>query len=1145
MIRLKTLDLIRWGRIEGEALNFEPPEALHVVYGDNEAGKSTTRRAIAALLFGVPARTQDAHRFEYNELRIGSSISTSNGDLDVIRRKANIKTLLDGDGNDLDEAVIERELHGLTDEVYAGLFELTHERLLQGGKDLLDGNGEIGEALFSASSGTEGLRTILESLDIEASEIFKPTGRKTPLNVAIREIGETAKEVKDATTRPNQAKELIRDRTKRAERLGEIDTQLQDIDKRIAGANRLQSSLPILRALEAEQEELAGLAGTPTLPENFVERRVRAEADLDSSTAQINTLTASIATMREQMGDKELAEKFLGAGPQISELPEALSNNKKAALDRKNREGEHKALSGEIRERVRRIGFGLTEEALAQIDTENDSWRRMKDQLSSFGEVSERLRAAASAVETARTSRDRSARSVDELEEPPALDDIEVAIKAAIRDTHLPGEIEALSLELRKLRNSSKDLFAELGFDVSGDVNLVARAVLPDASVVEKFKEQLSELLTAKSTLESEIERLEKESHDLTSQRREIRQGGNELSISELEGSRARRDKSWAALLEAQEEGKGFTSIAADYVSIQGDTDRIADDLLAHSDQVAQLAENDRLQAQVHDELSDSQKAIEATIEAIDRLRSDWESEWTSVSCKHPEIEFADAWSETYGRGREQWAEARVKSDAVDAAHERVLSHVEVLRAGSGVEPSDADVRNFVQVIESREIQLESTRDQRQAVKEAKDAAKRDADRFEDAELELRQAQAGMDAWTAAWDIARAQAGLPEAMPPEEALGHTDLIVGAIADLQSLKTLNGRIEGIDRDRREFAENVKKLCKKTRPELASNEDFAAAQALVSELEEIKRLDGKVSEAEQQLSGSEAQRNSAEELLGELLKAAGCESAEELPDIESKAARLRQLSASVNEKEADVIRIANLSLEHLRETVGEKTIADIDADLEAAEREKQDALSERDAAHRELLEATAALEVAQESESASDAAELNQQKIAHATELAERYSAAKLSASILRSTIEKFRAEHQGPLMERANELFPMLTGGEYKGVAVDWAGDEQVIVAIDSHDEKLGVDELSDGTREQLFLALRIAAIERWVDSSTAVPVLFDDVFLESDDARSARIFKVLRELAKKTQVIVFTHHAHLLEIARETLPKSQLTIQRM
>lgn len=81
--------------------------------------------------------------------------------------------------------------------------------------------------------------------------------------------------------------------------------------------------------------------------------------------------------------------------------------------------------------------------------------------------------------------------------------------------------------------------------------------------------------------------------------------------------------------------------------------------------------------------------------------------------------------------------------------------------------------------------------------------------------------------------------------------------------------------------------------------------------------------------------------------------------------------------------------------------------------------------------------------------------------------------------------------------------------------------------------------MSKGTREQLYLALRIAAVERYVATSGPVPVVFDDVFIESDSPRSERIFEASANL---TQVIVLTHHEHLIDVGHRAL-KDRLVVQ--
>ncbi len=76
---------------------------------------------------------------------------------------------------------------------------------------------------------------------------------------------------------------------------------------------------------------------------------------------------------------------------------------------------------------------------------------------------------------------------------------------------------------------------------------------------------------------------------------------------------------------------------------------------------------------------------------------------------------------------------------------------------------------------------------------------------------------------------------------------------------------------------------------------------------------------------------------------------------------------------------------------------------------------------------------------------------------------------------------------------------------------------------------LGVEALSEGTADQLFLALRIAAIEEHARRATPLPFIADDLFVTFDEPRTEAALRLLAELGAVTQVIVFTHHEHVVE----------------
>ena len=161
---------------------------LHLVYGQNEAGKSTLLRAVAALLFDFPERTGDAFLHDYNALRIGATVTLQDGSrMSIMRRKARKAKLFAIDeatgaevtDRPLPEDALANLLHGLDETHYRHLFALDIMSLEKGSAELLRGEGEVGRSLFQAAAGVASLRSVLDALEEEATLIFKPRGTTT------------------------------------------------------------------------------------------------------------------------------------------------------------------------------------------------------------------------------------------------------------------------------------------------------------------------------------------------------------------------------------------------------------------------------------------------------------------------------------------------------------------------------------------------------------------------------------------------------------------------------------------------------------------------------------------------------------------------------------------------------------------------------------------------------------------------------------------------------------------------------------------------------------------------------------------------------------------------------------------------------
>jgi uncharacterized protein YhaN len=106
-------------------------------------------------------------------------------------------------------------------------------------------------------------------------------------------------------------------------------------------------------------------------------------------------------------------------------------------------------------------------------------------------------------------------------------------------------------------------------------------------------------------------------------------------------------------------------------------------------------------------------------------------------------------------------------------------------------------------------------------------------------------------------------------------------------------------------------------------------------------------------------------------------------------------------------------------------------------------------------------------------------------------------------------------------------------------------DQPVLVGVRSTGEKVPVKLMSTGTREQLYLALRLASLERHVDLHGPMPVILDDVVLHSDPRRKSAILGALAELGRSTQVIAFTHDPQVVALAQNAIDPNLLTVHEL
>ncbi|HEY4105008.1 MAG TPA: AAA family ATPase, partial [Polyangiaceae bacterium] len=311
------------------------PGGFHLIFGPNEAGKSSALRGVHDLLFGFPLITQDAHVHPNAELCIAATLADDAGKpLSLQRLKRRKDSLRDEHGAPLDEAALGALLGGVDARVFARLFGLDHVGLAEAGQALLDDKGDVGESLFDAGSGGLGIRRVLGELEQRADEIFKPRSSKARLNLLVEAYKEAKSALRDAQVSPekwqSQAHKLDQEKT----RLEALVDRRKRLREELIAQTRLQQALGPIAQRNALREKLEALGAVPALAPNARERRERAQRTLDEATHERARLDRESSKKRDRLAELIVPENLLGVSADaIERLRDRVGGHRTAEKD--------------------------------------------------------------------------------------------------------------------------------------------------------------------------------------------------------------------------------------------------------------------------------------------------------------------------------------------------------------------------------------------------------------------------------------------------------------------------------------------------------------------------------------------------------------------------------------------------------------------------------------------------------------------------------------------------------------------------------------------------------------------------------------------------------------------------------------------
>ncbi len=146
-------------------------------------------------------------------------------------------------------------------------------------------------------------------------------------------------------------------------------------------------------------------------------------------------------------------------------------------------------------------------------------------------------------------------------------------------------------------------------------------------------------------------------------------------------------------------------------------------------------------------------------------------------------------------------------------------------------------------------------------------------------------------------------------------------------------------------------------------------------------------------------------------------------------------------------------------------------------------------------------------------------------------------AMIGAELIRRAMRRLADDRRPAVISDAARMFAKMTLGRYPMIDQDATGGTLLVSEIDGRQKTM--TELSRGTAEQLYLALRLGLVLDHARHGNDLPVVMDDVIVNFDEGRADAVVRLLADFSRSHQILLFTSHRWTVEMIRSAAPESR------
>ena len=1174
-MKIRKLFLKAFGPFTDSTLDFSGPANLHLIYGPNEAGKSSALRAITDLRYGIPMRSKDDFVHEFKDMLLAGCFEDVAGRVvGLARRKGNKDPLMSADpatGAPLAGSLVSPEvLLALTGSVAREQFEtmygLDSLHLRKGGQMLIQGEGELGAALFEASTGSAGIKMLLQTLQTDARKYFIPKGQLPILNEAARQLDEARQRYRLAVTKPDQWKALKRVHEEARSHLAAAREQLTRQRRRLAELTELRAVEPLLRGLDLTEGQWAQAQCHVALPADTRERRLAALQHQAQAQGALAEADEAIGECRHSLQGLKIEPLMLTHAPAIDRLETDLSLVRREQGSRLKLQASTDHDAGQLMLQAARMmrAAGKSIECLDEFFRQTPSSAEQAE-LECLLETFQALKLDLQYVRVQLSAVGRKLVKLQHevVDEPPLP--LRQALSLALGQAQSLGDAQTRLSELQdRLRTEQRTLDRSLTDLGLASLEQLALSRWLASAEIDAYERERSELLRRAALGESRLEELQTNLAAQQRRRKTLAATGEVVTADTLRHARVVRDEGWQTIRTVfidRRSGMATglsgepvkASLADEFERSQAQADRQADLLREGARRAAEIAECEQRIADMTQALAALHTTQTAQDESLATLDENWNQTLSrlglpggTAATVREWLNFRQAALEHSERlAQAKHAHALLERHMAEAGKSLIAALMALGRMPAGAMPH-LDALIALGTAADRDMVAARAAVQRRCSDIVSLEQDIQGDQARAAELthRLQSCQATLDAHCR--HLYLDKGALAETIKARLAeLRHWgndhQMHVGHLQQLEQMKASEAAAANSARALGQLLQepvwdHLDAWLDGLTLRLAQSREAAAMKATLqrSESEQTKRQQRALCDLE-----------GAMKVLEVLMQQAGVQHADALPEAETRSDRRRDVSARLQDLRDQLARTSQKNSATLRKELADLDSVAIDLEKQACSAGIDRLEADEKAAIDVEQVARAALAQVDTSDAAAQAREEMEAAIARYRAGVRPWAQLKLAEALLGEALRRHREKAQGPVVALAGDYFRLMTGGRFVRLLVDADSDVPVLLAQPVQGKPMDISALSEGTADQLYLALRLAALQLQRKPDRTMPLVLDDVFMTADDERAAHMFRALEKFAATAQVLVFTHHHHLLGIASDAVAKDGLRVHRL